>query len=252
MKKNIMRIVMLVLAAAMLLSCTACGGSGSSSGSKDRLAQIKEKGYIELCTEPYFAPFEYVDPNKSGDEQYQGMDIEIAKYIADKIGVELKITALDYTAVLSGVADGKYDFAISAIAYAPSRAEAMRLSDVYYSDNTGYGFIVRSEDAEKYNSLESLQDAVVITQSGSVQEALYNQYVNGACKEFKLVANMTDGYLAVVDDFVPGKTSVGRVVATDLAGTNELRFSADGRTLYVNAYSPARTLAIAMPGGAGA
>lgn len=199
MKKNIMRIVMLVLAAAMLLSCTACGGSGSSSGSKDRLAQIKEKGYIELCTEPYFAPFEYVDPNKSGDEQYQGMDIEIAKYIADKIGVELKITALDYTAVLSGVADGKYDFAISAIAYAPSRAEAMRLSDVYYSDNTGYGFIVRSEDAEKYNSLESLQDAVVITQSGSVQEALYNQYVNGACKEFKLVANMTDGYLAVAE-----------------------------------------------------
>ena len=62
MKKNIMRIVMLVLAAAMLLSCTACGGSGSSSDSKDRLAQIKEKGYIELCTEPYFAPFEYVDP----------------------------------------------------------------------------------------------------------------------------------------------------------------------------------------------
>ena len=140
-----------------------------------------------------------MDPNKSGDEQYQGMDIEIAKYIADKIGVELKITALDYTAVLSGVADGKYDFAISAIAYAPSRAEAMRLSDVYYSDNTGYGFIVRSEDAEKYNSLESLQDAVVITQSGSVQEALYNQYVNGACKEFKLVANMTDGYLAVAE-----------------------------------------------------
>ena len=199
MKKNIMRIVMLVLAAAMLLSCTACGGSGSLSDSKDRLAQIKEKGYIELCTEPYFAPFEYVDPNKSGDEQYQGMYIEIAKYIADKIGVELKITALDYTAVLSGVADGKYDFAISAIAYAPSRAEAMRLSDVYYSDNTGYGFIVRSEDAEKYNSLESLQDAVVITQSGSVQEALYNQYVNGACKEFKLVANMTDGYLAVAE-----------------------------------------------------
>ena len=196
MKKNIMRIVTLVLAAIMLLSCTACGGGGSTEN-KDRLAQIKEKGYIELCTEPYFAPFEYVDPSQSGDAQYQGMDIEIAKYIADKIGVELKITALDYTAVLSGVADGKYDFAISAIAYAPSRAEAMRLSNVYYSDNTGYGFIVRSEDAEKYNSLESLKDAVVITQSGSVQEALYNQFVNGACKEFKLVANMTDGYLAV-------------------------------------------------------
>jgi sugar lactone lactonase YvrE len=43
----------------------------------------------------------------------------------------------------------------------------------------------------------------------------------------------SDGYLAVIDDFVPGKRSTARVVATDLAGTNELRFSGDGRWLYV-------------------
>ena len=70
---------------------------------------------------------------------------------------------------------------------------------MYYSTNTGYGFIVRTEDVGKYTDLDSLKDAVVITQSGSVQEALYNQYINGACKEFKLVANMTDGYLAVAE-----------------------------------------------------
>lgn len=192
------KVFTVILAAALALACTACGGSKSDAG-KDRLAQIKEKGYIELCTEPYFAPYEYVDPTKSGDEQYQGMDIEVAKYIADKLGVELKITALDFTAVLSGIADGKYDFAISAIAYSPSRAESLRLSDVYYSTNTGYGFIVRTEDVGKYTDLDSLKDAVVITQSGSVQEALYNEYVNGDCKEFKLVANMTDGYLAVAE-----------------------------------------------------
>ena len=189
------KIVAFLLAAVLVLGCTACGSKKDEGN--DRLAQIKAKGYIELCTEPYFAPFEYVDPTKTGDDQYQGMDLEVAKYIADKIGVDLKITALDFTAVLAGVADGKYDFAISAIAYSPERAEAMRLSDVYYATNTGYGFIVRSEDVGKYTDIDSLKDAVVITQSGSVQEALYNQYVNGACKEFKLVANMTDGYLAV-------------------------------------------------------
>ena len=189
------KIIAFLLAAILVLGCTACGNKKDEGN--DRLAQIKEKGYIELCTEPYFAPFEYVDPTKTGDDQYQGMDLEVAKYIADKIGVDLKITALDFTAVLAGVADGKYDFAISAIAYSPERAEAMRLSDVYYATNTGYGFIVRSEDVGKYTDIDSLKDAVVITQSGSVQEALYNQYVNGACKEFKLVANMTDGYLAV-------------------------------------------------------
>ena len=189
------KMIAFLLAAILVLGCTACGSKKDEGN--DRLAQIKAKGYIELCTEPYFAPFEYVDPTKTGDDQYQGMDLEVAKYIADKIGVDLKITALDFTAVLAGVADGKYDFAISAIAYSPERAEAMRLSDVYYATDTGYGFIVRSEDVGKYTDIDSLKDAVVITQSGSVQEALYNQYVNGACKEFKLVANMTDGYLAV-------------------------------------------------------
>ena len=190
------KIFALVLALAMILSCAACGGS--SKAKDDLLEEIKAQGYIELCTEPYFAPFEFVDPSKTGDDQYVGVDIEIAKYIAGKIGVELRIVPLDFTAVLAGIADGKYDIAISAIAYSPSRAEAMRLSNVYKPNSGGYGFLTRTEDVDKYSSVEDLKDAVVITQSGSVQEALYNQNVK-ACKEFKLVANMTDGYLAVAE-----------------------------------------------------
>ena len=190
------KIFAMLLALAMILSCAACGGS--SKAKDDLLGEIKAQGYIELCTEPYFAPFEFVDPSKTGDDQYVGVDIEIAKYIAEKIGVELRIVPLDFTAVLAGIADGKYDMAISAIAYSPSRAEAMRLSNVYKPNSGGYGFLTRAEDVDKYNSVEDLKDAVVITQSGSVQESLYNQNVK-ACKEFKLVANMTDGYLAVAE-----------------------------------------------------
>ena len=190
------KIFAIVLALAMILSCAACGGS--SKAKDDLLAEIKAQGYIELCTEPYFAPYEFVDPSKTGDDQYVGVDIEIAKYVAEKIGVELRIVPLDFTAVLAGIADGKYDISISAIAYSPSRAEAMRLSNVYKPNSGGYGFLTRTEDVDKYSSVEDLKDAVVITQSGSVQEALYNQNVK-ACKEFKLVANMTDGYLAVAE-----------------------------------------------------
>ena len=203
------KIFALVLALAMILSCAACGGS--SKAKDDLLEEIKAQGYIELCTEPYFAPYEFVDPSKTGDDQYVGVDIEIAKYIAEKIGVELRIVPLDFTAVLAGIADGKYDIAISAIAYSPSRAEAMRLSNVYKNSSGGYGFLTRAEDVGKYNSVEDLKDAVVITQSGSVQEALYNQNVK-ACKEFKLVANMTDGYLAVAE----GKADVC-ICSTDSA-----------------------------------
>ena len=165
----------------------------------DRLEQIQSKGYIDFCTEPYWAPNEFIDPNKTGDEQYIGSDIELAKLIAEKIGVDLKINPLDFSAVLAGTATGKCDMAISAIAWSPTREIAMRLSDGYSFDDTiGYGFLVREEDADKYNSIEDLANATVITQSGSVQEAIYNQYCGNA-KNFKLVANMTDAYLAVAE-----------------------------------------------------
>ena len=63
------KMIAFLLAAILVLGCTACGSKKDEGN--DRLAQIKEKGYIELCTEPYFAPFEYVDPTKTGDDQYR-------------------------------------------------------------------------------------------------------------------------------------------------------------------------------------
>lgn len=194
------KIISILMIAAMILALCACGGSGDSAsgGEKDRLAEIKERGYIEVVTEPYFAPYEFVDLTKSGQEQYVGMDMEIAKYIADKIGVELKIVPLEFTAVQAGVIDGKYDLAISAIAYSPAREENMAMSKGYFFEDNEYGFLCRAEDVDKYTSVEALKDAVVITQSGSVQEAIYNENVP-ECKEFKLVSSMTDGYLAVAE-----------------------------------------------------
>lgn len=191
MKKTIS----LIMAIAMILCLCACGAKAEP---KDRLAAIKERGYIEVTTEPYFAPYEFVDSTKSGDAQYVGMDMEIAKYIADKIGVELKIVPLEFSAVQAGVIDGKYDLAISAIAYSPARAENMAMSKGYFFENNDYGFLVRAEDVDKYTSIEEAKQAVIITQSGSVQEALYNDNI-GSCKEFKLVSSMTDGYLAVAE-----------------------------------------------------
>jgi polar amino acid transport system substrate-binding protein len=188
----------MILALGMALSLVACGNSGGgTTQGENRLEQIKAKGYIEVVTEPYFVPYEFIDASKSGDEQYMGLDIELARYIADKLGVELRIVPLEFGAVLAGISEGKYDLAISAIAYSPARAETMELSDGYYfAEGTGYGFLVRSEDADKYTSIESLADAVVVTQSGSVQESLVNDQVSKYA-EFKRVSSMTDGFLMV-------------------------------------------------------
>lgn len=200
------KFICILLAVLMLLGCTACSGSSDTEGtestaseSSDRLEAIKERGYIEVCTEPYWVPMEFIDSTKTGDEQYVGVDIEVAQYIADKIGVDLKIVPLEFSAVLAGVTEGKYDMAISALAYSPEREETMTLSTGYYFGAVGYGFLVREEDVDKYTTLESVEDAIVVTQSGSVQEALYNMDINGNCAEFKRVSSMNDGYLMVME-----------------------------------------------------
>ena len=217
----------ILLAVMMLMLCVSCGGGGK----KDRLAQIKEKGVITVATEPYFAPYEFIDPSRPADDQIVGVDVELAKYIADKIGVKLELVPLEFTAVQAGVAEGKYDLALSALAYSPTRAEAMNLTNVYRASDTGYGFLCRAEDKDKYTSIESLENAVVITQSGSVQEGLYKENVK-KCKEFKLVSSMTDGYLAVSE----GKADVciTAIASGDLyseanpgLATTSFRFSID-------------------------
>ena len=236
--KNRKRITALVLALVFALALMACGGGSKAEQPANRLEAIKARGYIEVCTEPYFAPYEFIDSSKQGDEQYVGMDIEIAKYIAEKLGVELRLVPLEFSAVLASVTEGKYDLAISALAYSPARAESMNLSKGYRFDEnetSNYGFLVREEDADKYPTAESFADAVLVTQSGSVQEGFVKDQIP-ACKEFKVVSSMTDGFLMVKEgkaDACACDINNGQLYADangGLAIANEFRFAIDEST----------------------
>jgi len=200
MKKNLKMIGMLVLLTALVLS-VGCTKKAANEAGSNRLEQIIKRGYIEVVTEPYFAPYEFIDPSKSGSEQYVGSDMEFAKYIADKLGVTLKVIPLEFGAVLSSITEGKYDLAISALAYTPARAEAMNLSKGYYfsKDTPGYGLLIREEDEASIKNAEDLADKVVVAQSGSLQELFANEQIP-KFKELKRVSATTDGILMVEED----------------------------------------------------
>ena len=197
MKKSFVKFAALTLAAA---ACTAafsgCGNSAAAAG-KSRLEQIKERGYIEVATEPYFAPNEFIDSSKEGDDKYVGSDIELAKAIADEIGVSVKIIPLEFSAVLASVTEGKYDLAISALAWTPNRAENMEMSKGYhYSDTSLYTVLVREEDKDNYKSLDDLKGKKVVCQSGSLQEQLIKDAMDiKELNELLYVSATTDGYL---------------------------------------------------------
>ena len=101
--KKMKKLFCAALAAAMLMATMS--GCGSS---QNRLEKILESGKLVLATSPDFAPLEFEDLS-SGEAQYVGSDIELAKYIAEKLGVELEISAMDFSAVQAA----KFSFVIS-------------------------------------------------------------------------------------------------------------------------------------------
>lgn len=175
-------------------------GADSTEAAADggsRLDDILARGYIEVATEPYFAPNEFIDPSKQGDDKYVGSDIELARYIADQLGVECHIIPLEFDAVLTGITDGKYDLAISALAYTPARAEAMEMSVGYrFGETTQYGLLIREEDADNIKTPDDLADKVVVCQTGSLQELFATQQIP-VMKELKRTSSSNDAYLTV-------------------------------------------------------
>ena len=196
MKFRIVKIVSLIMLLVFVVSSlSACG---SSKKENNRLNEIKERGYITVVMEPYFAPNEFIDSSKSGDDQYVGSDVEFAKYIANKLGVDLQIVPLEFGAVLSSIVEGKYDLAISALAYTPERAENMELSKGYYfsDEDEGFGLVIREADKDKIKSIDDLADKIVMAQSGSIQESLINQNIEKYA-EFKRLSSTPDCYMAL-------------------------------------------------------
>lgn len=196
---NLVKLVLIILSLGLMASMAGCtSGNVEASTGQNRLEKIKERGYIEVTMEPYFAPYEFIDPSKEGQDQYVGADVEFAKVIAEKLGVELRIVPLEFSAVLSSITEGKYDLGISALAYTPARVEAMNMSNGYFfSENSpGYGLLIRKADQDNIKNPEDVADKTIVAQSGSLQELFVNQQVP-KYKEFKRVSSTTDGFLMV-------------------------------------------------------
>ncbi|MBQ3077878.1 MAG: amino acid ABC transporter substrate-binding protein [Clostridia bacterium] len=203
MKKLIRSIALILSLALLALPLTACSSSDEGEGGENepanRLEAIQQRGYLEVATEPYFPPCEFIDPSKQGDDKYVGADIELARYIAEKLGVECRIVPLEFQAVLAGVGEGKYDMAISALGYMPSREEAMNLSKGYYFSETslGHGLIIREEMRDEIKGVEDLEGKTIVYQSGSLQELFVEQQIPVEVKEKKRVSGSTEIYLSV-------------------------------------------------------
>ena len=185
---------------AIKTEATTTTAGENTHAPSNRLEDILQRGYIEIATEPYFAPNEFIDPTITGEDNIVGSDIELAKFIANDLGVELRLKPMDFTSVLGSMTSGKFDMAISALAYTPSRAETMNLSKGYYygseDPQKAYGILIRAEDADEIKTIADLADKTVAAQNGSLQEMFVREQIP-AYKQYNQVSSTNDAFLMV-------------------------------------------------------
>ena len=172
--------------------------AGIPENAEGAMASIRDSGVLRVGTEPNFPPQEFIDPSLEGQAAYVGADMDMARRIAERMGVELQIIPMEFTHVLDALDEGECDLVISGLAYMPQRANQATLSKGYHFSGTEItnGMVIRETDAERIVDVESLKGRDIAAQSGSLQEALTAQEVR-EYRQFRRVDSVQAAYDAV-------------------------------------------------------
>ena len=176
----------LMTAAALVLSLAACGSTASSAASSEAAspeaassdAASSEAASSEEASETETAELSTVEPGKlimstnaafppyemtTDSGEFEGIDIETAQAIADKLGLELQIDDMDFDAALLAVQQGKSDMVMAGVTVTDERQNVMDFTDSYA---TGIQSIIVKEDSD-IASVDDLAGKKIGTQRGT-------------------------------------------------------------------------------------
>ena len=192
------KLISAALVLAMVLSFAGCNSS--------------KKETLKVATSPDFAPMEFVDSSKKGQESYVGFDITLAKYIAEGLGKELEIVPMSFDACQVAVEVGSVDMSISGFSWTAKRAENYNMSDYYYAgDNETEQTIVTTKANEgKFTSAADFSGKKIAAQTASLQLDLCKEQLPADC-EIVEVGDLTTAFLQLQNgDFDGIAVAVGQ------------------------------------------
>ena len=242
-----------LLAAVMLLTATlaGCGNSGSGSSTTDTSSASStasqsstaedssaaegetsseasateagdygefttiEEGKLIMATNAQFPPYELVSDGEGfNGTGFEGIDVEIASAIADKLGLELQIDDMDFDSALVAVQNDAADVVLAGLSYSEERDEVLDFTDSYA---TGVQVVIVKEGSDV--TMDNLGEKMIGTQRGTTGyiyasdtpenggygEDHVSAYDNGATAVQALVNGQVD---AVIIDEAPAKEFV--------------------------------------------
>lgn len=131
----------------------------------DILATAKARGTLRIALEGTYPPFNFRD---AASGQLAGYDVDVAKLVAAKLGLKPEFITTEWSAILAGLASGKYDAIISQVSITPKRTAVFDFSQPYtYSMPQ---LIVRKNERNDYKSLADLKGKKLGVGQGSVFE----------------------------------------------------------------------------------
>lgn len=125
---------------------------GIESATKDA---SKAASQLVVATNAAFAPYEY----KKGDK-FVGIDMEIAKMIADHLGLELVIEDMDFDAVVTSVGKNAVDVAMAGLSVTATRKESVNFSDPYFEG--AYQVLLVKKDNTEFDNCKTKADIEAI------------------------------------------------------------------------------------------
>jgi polar amino acid transport system substrate-binding protein len=143
---------------------TAAGDTTPEAVDVASLGLIDE-GALTVCTDAPYPPFEFED---DATGEWTGFDMDIVRAIAEDLGLELSVTVQPFDGIWLAPAAGTCDLVASAMTITEERQAAALFSDPYY--DSGQSLLVRTEDAETYPDLESLDGHSIGVQTGTTGE----------------------------------------------------------------------------------
>ena len=228
------KLMTLVLALALALSLAACGGTGNNTADNtannttnntadnggdadtgdtgDASFTTVEEGKLHMSTNAQFPPYEMT----TDDGGFEGIDVEIAGKIAEKLGLELVVDDMAFNAALTAAQTGQSDMVMAGVTVNEDRLAVMDFSDTYA---TGVQVVIVKEDSP-IQTIDDLANAEMIgcqadttgyiycsypPEEGGYGEDHVTAYDNGALAVMALMNGQVD---AVVIDNAPAQEFV--------------------------------------------
>ena len=182
MKKIIAFALAALLAMSLFAGCSAAPAAKAEEPAlytltgnfKDTKVTTITEGKLTVAISPDFAPMEFVDPTKSGNDMYVGFDLTMANYFADELGLELVIMPMSFDACQTAVYTGAVDMSISGYSWSEEREANYNLSDYYYAgeNENEQVLITLASNGDTFATKEGLAGAKIGAQNASLQQSL--------------------------------------------------------------------------------